>query len=195
MEKIITFLSDTLVESNIIEKNKIKIFRYGMEVFLLSVFEILSILLLSLYISNTLNTIMFFGAFLPLRLYAGGYHAKTRFSCFMILVAVYAAMTCITESLVNDHLSKIITLTTIINIIIVLVYAPVINPNKKRNKQEIATYKKKSRAILMLQTIFIIIYQFIFRNLSPLFSFVIGQSAVTTSMLFSIIKMGGEHHE
>lgn len=195
MEKIITFLSDTLTESNTIEKNKIKIFQYGMEVFLLSVFEILSILLLSLYISNTLNTVMFFSAFLPLRLYAGGYHAKTRFSCFMILIAVYVAMTCITESLVNSCLSIIITLATTINIIIVLVYAPVVNPNKKINEQERTAYKKKSRAILMLQTIFIIIYQFVSRNSSLLLSFVIGQSAVTISMLFSIKKTGGEHHE
>lgn len=190
MEKIITFLSDTLTESNIIEKNKIKIFCYGMEVFLLSVFEILSILLLSLYISNTLNTIMFFGAFLPLRLYAGGYHAKTRFSCFMILIAVYAAMTCITESLVNNYLSNIITLATIVNIIIVFVYAPVINPNKKRNEHEIGVYKKKSKTIVMLQTIFVIVYQLVLPNSAALFSFVIGQSAVTFSMLFSIIKYG-----
>ena len=83
MDRIALSISNTLAENNIIKKEDVAIYKYGILLFLTSALEIGIILILSLFIGNFIETIIFFVAFLPIRVYAGGYHADTKLRCFL----------------------------------------------------------------------------------------------------------------
>lgn len=72
MDRIALSISNTLAESNIIKKEDVAIYKYGILLFLTSALEIGIILILSLFIGNFIETIIFFVAFLPIRVFAGG---------------------------------------------------------------------------------------------------------------------------
>ena len=102
MDRIALSISNTLAESNIIKKEDVAIYKYGILLFLTSALEIGIILILSLFIGNFIETIIFFVAFLPIRVYAGGYHADTKLRCFFVLIGVYAIFSVVLMIATNE---------------------------------------------------------------------------------------------
>ena len=90
MKSISQYISQTLGDEGIIKKDEIDVCKYGIEYFIISVLEILSVLLLSAFVGNFVCTLIYFVAFIPLRIYSGGYHADSKIGCYLILLSVYA---------------------------------------------------------------------------------------------------------
>ena len=78
MQRLAQGTAERLVAQGIIREEDVPIYRYGLEAMYSSLLELLSILALAALIGNFWQTVLFFAAFIPLRLYAGGYHASTR---------------------------------------------------------------------------------------------------------------------
>lgn len=150
MDKIALSISKTLSESNIIKKEDVAVYKYGILLCLTTVLEIGIILILSLFIGNFIKTIVFLLAFLPIRVYAGGFHADTKLRCFFVLLGVYTLFTIL--SMNSDHAiyQYMMILIPISNIICVYLWSPLIHVNKNSSENE----KKKFRNIsLFLSTI------------------------------------------
>lgn len=97
MQRLAQGTADRLAAQGIIREEDVPIYRYGLEAMYSSLLELLSILALAALIGNFWQTVLFFAAFIPLRLYAGGYHASTRLRCFLTSLVVYAAFTIMLE--------------------------------------------------------------------------------------------------
>lgn len=50
---------------------------YGIDIMFSSIMQLLLILIISVFIGNIVETLLFFLMFIPLRIYAGGYHADS----------------------------------------------------------------------------------------------------------------------
>lgn len=83
MQKLAQGTAERLAAQGIIREEDAPIYRYGLEAIYSSLLELLSILTLAALIGNFWQTVLFFAAFIPLRLYAGGYHASTRLRCLL----------------------------------------------------------------------------------------------------------------
>ena len=70
------------------EENK-EIYQYGMMLFLTSFLGVASILLISVLVFNIIDGIVFLTVFCGLRMFAGGLHCKTYFSCFLLSNFIY----------------------------------------------------------------------------------------------------------
>lgn len=66
------------------EINKVDIYVYGLELIISTTIGLISILILSGILSNFMSGLIFILAFVPLRLFTGGYHAMTYRGCFII---------------------------------------------------------------------------------------------------------------
>ena len=93
MNILVMRTTDFLVSCGAIKQEDISIYRYGLEVLYLFMLEVLSILLLAVWIGNFFETLLYFAAFIPLRLFAGGYHANTRLGCYFVSLGVYGVFT------------------------------------------------------------------------------------------------------
>ena len=198
VKSISQYISVTLSEVGIIQKNEVDICKYGIDYFIISVLEILSILVLSLFVGNFVNTLIYFIAFTPLRIYAGGYHADTKIRCYIILLAVYALFTIITDFFPNSYYMPIQFCSIILTIGVILKFSPVVQNHKNFNDIEIDFYKKVSIKIMMVESLIVSCGIFFIPHNKYILSFSLGELTVSLSMLAAVIKSkmtGGENYE
>lgn len=152
MERLTQYLSNSLFENNYIKKAEIEVIQYGIEMFIICVLEMLAILCLALYFGTFTETLIYLVAFIPIRIYSGGYHAETRLRCFIILLCVFGIFTIINPmQLFNNYTGVLIA---IINLIFILLWSPISNDSKPLSKNKRKIYKKRS-LIFSITAIFI----------------------------------------
>lgn len=188
MNNVFIYISKILNENKIIDSKDEEVFKYGLEGFITAVLEILSVLIVSAILGNFINTIIFFIAFLPLRLYAGGYHAETRLNCYLVLLFVYYCFILLTNYIANSYITVFEICSLVLTVITVMLASPIINANKKASKKEISFYREKSIKIMIIENIVILAGIFIVPRNTMFFSFSLGQLAVTLSMVVAIVK-------
>ena len=125
--RIVKRMVQFFYENNVIKKDDMEIYEYGLELLLSSILQIIAVLLISVVVGKLLVTIMFLLAFCTLRTFAGGYHAETHFRCFIILLFVYS-----------------------------IFLAPIDSENKPLTSDEKNRYRKISISIIFVQTLLII---------------------------------------
>lgn len=95
-----------------------------------------------------LECVVFLLAFLPLRQYAGGYHAKTKVGCYFLSVAcIWVAM----NILVHQEFKKYILVIACAMVIVIFLLAPVENENRKLSCDEKIRYGKIAKIILLFE--------------------------------------------
>lgn len=81
-------ISDNIVKwmlsNHIIEEKKAVICRWGISHILDTAFNIATFLIIGILFKKPIETIVFTLGYIPLRIYAGGYHAKTPFRCWCL---------------------------------------------------------------------------------------------------------------
>ncbi len=153
MDKVAKSISIKLSENNFIKKEEIDICQYGLEMFLTLILEVSAILLLSIIVGNFCETILFFVGFLPLRMYAGGYHANTRIGCFGVLILAYILFSILLIFEINKYF---ILSTSILSVICIYGLAPLRLKNKTLLKKEKSRYKNISTIIALVESLIII---------------------------------------
>ena len=188
MKKLSNSLSGALVQNNIISADREKQCQYGLELMMSSIAEILFVILLSAFLGNFVQTLIFFMGFIPLRIYAGGYHADTRLRCFLILLIIYAIFTVLLYLLPLEIYQYIVYGATVFTIIIVSAMAPLVHSRKNMNDKEIKTFRKIALDICFFEAALVILGNMTFKNNIYILSFVFGQISVTISMVAADMK-------
>lgn len=188
MRNISITIADILWRQGIIQEEDVATCRYGLELFMASAFEVISILIISFFACNFFETLLFFVAFIPLRIYAGGYHADTQAKCYFVSLGVYGVFTVVLNILFKEMFVMLNILLTILSLIVILIYAPVIHKNKSVNDIEIKYYRKFSIIVSLVESIIILLLTVILPDSSYIVSLAIGQAAVTISIIVAIIK-------
>lgn len=188
MKQLSDYIATMLSSYGIIQKDKISLCSYGLEIFISSSIEVICILILSLIVHNFAETLLFFTAFIPLRIYSGGFHAETRLKCFLVSLAVYAIFTLIILKTPYEIYYLINLSIAAISQIIVLTASPIIHHNKSVNEKEKIYYRKKSLTICTIETVIILTGTLLIPKSRLIASFTLGQAGVTVSMLAAVIK-------
>lgn len=131
IKKLTNHILSYLISSNAINDNEETkdYYRYGIEITISSLINILLIIIIGIVSGNALESIVFLACFIPLRQFTGGFHAKTYFLCnlsfavsFIILLIVY--------KFTNQYVtSYIVFLIIIFSCIIFFSECPVENKN------------------------------------------------------------------
>lgn len=161
IQKLSQQITVFLLHKNAIEEHDKSIYTYGMEIIIAGFISIVSVLLISFILRIPLVGIGFLAIFIPLRMYAGGYHANTYLTCnilfvFVFLLSIFLYLNCIALDMIEYSFVFLI-----IAFIIISFRAPVENSNKT------ISYKKKKE----------------YRLVSLIFSFAL--------MLISLISFNG----
>ncbi len=90
--------------------------------------------------------------FCPIRLFSGGYHAKTYWGCFFISFAIFAAIIILGKY--GSFNIIILVLSLIISFILICIFAPVDNINKRIKSKERRLKLKYSSIVI---TFFLIV--------------------------------------
>ena len=130
------------------------IYQYGIQQGLILLLNFSTTLVIGLIFRMPLESILFLTFYMPLRSFAGGYHAKTAVRCYIfsivMMTAVLWAMRLVTYS------GLVCSCLGLIAGIIIWMLAPVENQNKPLDDIETKVYRNRARSILLVEcTVFL----------------------------------------
>lgn len=192
MTNLITKTAEFLIHQGAISQSEKELYCYGLELLLLSILELGSILLLAFLLGNFIETLLLLIAFCPLRLYAGGNHAKTRFSCYCLSISIYIFFSIVLHFLPTANHIILSIITTAFSITVIFIFAPVNIYNRLYSKDEFFHYRKISRYIVLINSSIILILIYIQAPSIYIISFSLGLFIETLSVI--IAKIQYIHH-
>lgn len=142
-------VTDWLVVSGNVKEEEKAIYVYGLQQGLLIIANILTTLVIGFIFSMVWQSLIFMIAYLPLRSFAGGYHAKTQLRCYLFSIML-TIMVLLAIKIIPWTIYVFLWLIMVAGAIIVIL-APVEDSNKPLDKKEIAEYKKRTRIILLFE--------------------------------------------
>jgi accessory gene regulator B len=135
-------VSEYFVENEIVPADDKNIYKYGIEVMISSAFGILSIILISAILGKVQDGILFLLCFVPIRVYAGGFHMNTYLTCNITFISVFLLIFSLSPIL-PDYLGFIFIFISLISIAL-------LSPIKNKHKNLSALEKKKYMKISII---------------------------------------------
>lgn len=152
-------IGNNLVNSQIIKAEDIEIYIYGINQILVSILNIASALILGAIFGVFYEIAVFMAAYIPLRTFAGGYHAKTPLRCYvfsMIMLAIVSVS--LRYFCIADEAYYVIL---VISIVVILILSPVEDKNKSVNEIEYKIYIKRTAIIVATEFAIYLILKFV----------------------------------
>lgn len=143
-------IGDDLVRSNVVKAEDAEIYIYGINQILISVLNVFSALIIGLIFGVFFEILVFMAVYIPLRSYAGGYHARTPLRCYIFSVIMLIAVSLGLKYLCIAEWVYYVVFALVI--IIICVLSPVEDKNKPLDEIEYKVYKKRTIVITITET-------------------------------------------
>ena len=140
-------LVDFLLHKGTVREEDRDIYVYGYQIIISSMFGIILVLILGVFLKCLPESLTFLVVFIITRQYCGGYHARTFFKCCVLFIFSYLAILLLTELIIDRIVIYQIICLLLIYIITIFKYAPVENENKRLSGKAKASNRKKSIAL------------------------------------------------
>lgn len=149
--KISEQITEKLLTENIISTDNRELYCYGIRNGLILILNLLTVITIGIILNQVISGIIFLLFYTPLRNFAGGYHARTPERCYVfsviLIFAVLLAMKYVSVS------SFICIISVNISYIIIALFAPVEDVNKRLDDTEKKVYKKRTVLVIIIEDI------------------------------------------
>lgn len=161
-----TYVTEKIVSNmekqNMIQTDHRNIYKYGINQMLNMLLNIATFLVIGLLFHMEFETVIFTAAYIPLRIYAGGFHAKTPFKCWIVSAVMLLLVLLVMKY--ADLSLYVYDMLALIGTVVILVLSPVEDKNKPLDKLEKKIYKKRCMWTLVAELLIFIILRFFQRN-------------------------------
>lgn len=181
LAKLSRQIGDNLVRSEVVKVEDAEIYIYGINQILVSVLNVSTALIIGLIFGVFFEIAIFMAAYIPLRSFAGGFHAKTPLRCY-----IFSVIMLIFVSIGMRYLymaDRVYYVAFAAAAIVVLRLSPVEDRNKPLDEIEHRVYKK--RTIFIAAAEILIGLAFELAGLENLFVAVVYSFAVLCFMLIA----------
>jgi accessory gene regulator B len=136
---------DSLIANGTVPSEDRELYEYGIRQGSLMVINVVTSILIGMFLGMILQSIVFILTYIPMRTYAGGYHASTQLRCYLLSIPfMLIALLGIRIIPWNGY----ICMGTLFLIVLVIYrLAPVENANRPFSKMEFKIFKKRTRII------------------------------------------------
>ena len=161
---------------------------YSFEIMLSTLQSFFALAVLALVFGTVLETTIFLAGFVPLRLIAGGYHAKNHFRCFLILMFVYSSLLMTLSYLPLEYMVAVIITSCLVSGVLVFLFAPSEDNNKPITSEETTRFRKKSRIAIACNSVVLVVITVFVTDKKYALSLAFGIITVGLSLLANRIK-------
>lgn len=137
--------------SNGLEENDKDIYIFGVYQGAILLLNICTALIIGVALNMLFEIVIYLICFLPLRIYAGGYHAKTQLRCY-IMSSFTTVIILLGIQFFLQQESILEFMGFFVSFGIIWRFAPVADANKPLLEKEQVSYQKKVRKVLLLLT-------------------------------------------
>lgn len=189
LESISTLLANRTVNPT---KNNVDVLAYGYELVLSTLFTSLLIVVTSALMGESLTGLIFIIFYVPVRVCAGGYHAKTFIGCNFITIAFFAGLVLVYR-VGTIYFNAFVWLCTLfVSIITILFLAPHENSNQPMTPERRMKNRKNLKIRLLIETALILIFLRI--GFTQVYVAILSLNLVATLLIIAKL-MKGEHYE
>ena len=161
LNKSANLLVSLLEKYNCLSNEERPVYVYGFELLISTLSSMTTIFCISLLINSPCYALFFFLFFFTLRLFTGGYHAKTYLKCFITTNIVFISTILLTDLALFLEIKRIFPILVTISTAIVWIFSPIINNNHPCSDETYIKNKTKARFLSALYSlIFICVYYF-----------------------------------
>lgn len=157
--KIFEKITARLIESGTISAEDKDIYEYGLKHIATMFLNISTTLVIGFIFGMIWQSGLFMVSYIPLRSYAGGYHARTPLKCYIFSVILTICVLLIIKYIPYNNISLLILL--IISGVFIFIFAPVGDENKPLDELETKVFKKRTRIILFIESALIGLFMFL----------------------------------
>lgn len=172
---------DSACQSGLINQSDKVIYQFGIEATLLKCVHVITMLLIGAAFGMPLESITFLVTYSSLRIYAGGFHAKSRFRCFLISCAMTTGVLLTVKYFSSGIGFQFAVPVALAAMGLILSLSPVATVNKPLDETEVRHYKKQVQLILCFHLLFLAI--FLFAGLYKYFLLVCFSEVMLAAML------------
>jgi len=150
MDKLLNHIMAFLYQNEEINEEQSEIVRYGLEIVILKVVFLITTLIVGIFMKSFWECLTFMILFMPLRSYAGGYHAQTRIQCFvqsMLTVTIVIGLL----KVIDIYISVPLFILSLISLPFIWILAPVDTKNKRLDQDERKSFRRKTRIVLIVE--------------------------------------------
>lgn len=142
-------ITGLLIRQGTIADSQKELYRYGFNQGFTMVFNVITTLIIGCVFGMVIQSIVFLMAYIPLRSYAGGYHASTPWRCYFISLILMIVVLAIIKLMSFSVIGSGVILG--IGTIICVALAPVEDKNKPLDEAEQKVYKRRTYIILFAE--------------------------------------------
>jgi accessory gene regulator B len=186
-------ISSFFILQGTIDEEDREVYEYSFEVFFSTILSFATLFVIALISRKMIYTSFFLVGFIPIRLVAGGFHAKNHFRCFLILVVVYSIFLLSLAIVPIKSMITIILLCISVSILLVFILAPSKDKNKHVSQEKTTHLKKRSRIMIIIYFALIALLVVFIPDIKISFSITMGTFSVSISLLANYIKNGSNN--
>ena len=136
---------ESLIANGAVPSEDRELYEYGIRQGSLMVINLVTVILIGMFLGMVLQSLVFMLAYIPMRTYAGGYHANTQLRCYLLSIPF---MMIVLLGIRMIPWNGYVCLCVLLCIGLVLYkLAPVENPNRPFREIEFKVFKKRTRII------------------------------------------------
>lgn len=128
-----------------------ELYQYGIEQGIMILLNMITALVIGLIFHCLFYVMIFSAAFIPLRTYSGGFHAKTSLMCYVLSVLTLVVFCTLIKVLCFQNIVWIII--SIVCSIIILKLSPIETKNKPLDEIEVKVYRKRAHLIWIMEAL------------------------------------------
>lgn len=172
-------MSSFFIRYSVINKEDSELYDYCFEVLISTVINFLFIITASVILGTVYKTCFYLLGFIPLRRYAGGYHAKTHFRCFLTLAGSYSLFLAVLAIIPSSAITYIIPIIQLFSFLAIWFWAPVGNKNNPISIKSKSIFQHKSRVAIFTDCFILLIVMYFSKVYALCFSLGILTSALS----------------
>lgn len=153
-------LTDRLIAKGNITKDDRELYIYGFFILLSHIMYFSLSAFFGLLFQCLIESLIFYIAFQFIRMYAGGYHAKTETRCEILSTLSLLVCTAIIKLINTYNFQTLLLFVTILSAVCIFAFCPIDTPEKPLTEKEFKCFRKISWIILLVIAIVIVISYF-----------------------------------
>lgn len=143
-------ITSYFVINEIISNKEKEIYEFCLEILLSTIINFAFVVVVSFICNKVFETLFYLVGFIPLRRYAGGYHAKNHFCCFCTLVVSYSLFLILLFFIVSRINCSLIIIIQLSSLVFTFIFAPIENKNNPVTTQRKDSFRWKSRVVVLI---------------------------------------------
>lgn len=149
-------LTQELQKQKLLGEADRELYEYGFRQGFMVILNVATTVMIGILFQMVWESLLFLLAYIPLRSFAGGYHAKTPSRCYVLSVCMIVVVFAIIRFLITDNLLVYIG-CSLAGAAAIYILSPVETSTKPLDKIEKEMYQYKARIILLIEMILIVL--------------------------------------